>query len=66
MKPPEFGGVPKIGKYSFHVLRISCIIHEFKYPPKFLGCLMGHRWRAPTLLRKKRIDFEIKLDMFWD
>jgi hypothetical protein len=34
----------------FHILGDSCVPQEFKFTPKFLGYLMGHRWAAPTVL----------------
>jgi hypothetical protein len=45
MKRPGFGDVLKIGNF-FRVLRVSCVLQEFKIPPKFLDYLTGHRWGA--------------------
>jgi hypothetical protein len=35
---------------SFQVLRVSWILQEFKFSPKFVGCLTGHRWGTPAVL----------------
>jgi hypothetical protein len=32
------------------VLMASCLLQRFKFSPKFLGYLTGHRWGAPTVL----------------
>jgi hypothetical protein len=49
MKRPEFEDVLRIGKCF---LQVSCILQEFKFPPKFLGYLTGHRLGAVVISRK--------------
>jgi hypothetical protein len=34
------------------VLRVSCILQEFKFPPKFFGYLTGHHWGAVVISNK--------------
>jgi hypothetical protein len=41
MKLPYFGDVLKTVKLFFHVLRISCVVQDFKFQPTFLGYLTG-------------------------
>jgi hypothetical protein len=35
--------------WFFKVLRVSYILQEFKFPPKFLGYLTGHHWGAVVI-----------------
>jgi hypothetical protein len=47
-----FGDVFKIGNYFFFCrCWVSCVLQEFKLPPKFLGYLTDQRWSAPTVLK---------------
>jgi hypothetical protein len=50
VKHPDFGDILKIDKWSFQVLRLSCTLQEFKFPPKFLDYLRGHRWGVPLVV----------------
>jgi hypothetical protein len=52
MKRLDFGDVLRIGKWGgrVQVLRISCLLQQLKFPPKFLGYLTGHRWGILTVL----------------
>jgi hypothetical protein len=44
MKRPDFGDILKVGKLTFfQVLRVSCALKEFKFPPKISGYLKGHK-----------------------
>jgi hypothetical protein len=43
LKLLDFGDVLKTGMWCYLVLRMSCILQEFKFPPTFLGYLTGHR-----------------------
>jgi hypothetical protein len=52
MKRPDFEDVLKIVKWEFQVLRVSCVLQEFKFPPKFLSYLKGHRWGSVVVSRK--------------
>jgi hypothetical protein len=56
MKRPEFGGILKMYKFFFQVLRVPCLLKEYKSPPKYLGYLTGHGWGAPTVLTEKCIN----------
>jgi hypothetical protein len=52
MKHPDFGDVLKIGKWFFlQVLRVSYVLQEFTFLPKFLSYHMDHRWGAATVLK---------------
>jgi hypothetical protein len=51
MKIPEFEDVLKIEKCSFHVLRVPCLLHKFRFPLKLLDYLTGRRWSAPPVLK---------------
>jgi hypothetical protein len=53
-KHPDFEGVLKIGKWLFflQVVRVSCLLQEFKFTPIFLGYLTSHRWGAVVISRK--------------
>jgi hypothetical protein len=52
MKRPDFREFLKIGKCFFQVLRVSCVLQEFKFLPKVLCYLTGHRWGAVVISRK--------------
>jgi hypothetical protein len=52
IKRPDFEDVLEIYKFFFRVLRVSYILQELKFPPKFLGYLTGHRWGAVVISRK--------------
>jgi hypothetical protein len=47
----------KYANVIFQVLWISCLLQEFKFPPKCLGYLTGHRRGAPAVLTEKCTDF---------
>jgi spermidine/putrescine-binding protein len=53
MKHDDFEDVLKIDT-SFLVLRVSCLLQEFKFPSKGLGYLMGHRWGTTMVLTNKK------------
>jgi hypothetical protein len=46
MKRPDFGNDLKVGEWFLRMLRIFCILEEFKFPHKYLGYLTGHRRSA--------------------
>jgi hypothetical protein len=48
-----------MGKWVSHVLRISCALQEFKFPPKLLGYLRG-----PPLRRTNGAHVEVFLLLF--
>jgi hypothetical protein len=53
MKRPDFGEFLKIGKwFFFQVLIVSCVLQKFKFPPKVLGYLTGHRCGTVVISRK--------------
>jgi hypothetical protein len=63
MKRSDFEDILKINKWLFfQVLRVSCILHEFILPPKFLGYLTSRLCGAPTVLTLKFTDF-LKLNL---
>jgi hypothetical protein len=35
--------------FFFSKIKGLYALKEFKFPPKFLGYLMSHRWEAPTV-----------------
>jgi hypothetical protein len=41
MKRPGFRDVLKISNF-LQVLRVSCTLREFNFPPRFAGYLTGH------------------------
>jgi hypothetical protein len=46
------GDILKIGKwFFFQVLRVSCVLQELKFLPKFLSYHKDHLWGAATVLR---------------
>jgi hypothetical protein len=53
-KRPDFEDVSKIGDV-FQVLRVSCVLQEFRILPKFLGYLTAHRWEAVVISHKDGI-----------
>jgi hypothetical protein len=55
LKIPDFEHVLKIGKCRFRVLYIFCLLQEFKFQPKYLGYLTGHRWGAALISGKNRL-----------
>jgi hypothetical protein len=63
MKLPDFGDILKIGLFFIEALRVSCVLQEFKFMPKFLGYLTDHRWGVPKVLTWKCIDY-LKLNFF--
>jgi hypothetical protein len=58
MKRPDFEDVLKIGKWVFQVLRVYCILQKFKFPNKFSGYLMDHRWGAAAISRRDGVSSE--------
>jgi hypothetical protein len=50
MKHPDSGEVFKREEWGFQVLSLSCVVQDFKFPPKLLGYLKDHRWGASTVL----------------
>jgi hypothetical protein len=53
MKQPDFivqDVYNEIDKLFIQVLRLSCALQEFKFPPKYLGYLRGHLWGALPVL----------------
>jgi hypothetical protein len=52
MKIPNFFDVLKRDKLFFQVFRVSCLLREFKFPPKFLGYLTGH-CSLPVIFSRK-------------
>jgi hypothetical protein len=52
IKRPDSEDVLKIDKWFFQVLRVSCRLRKFKFPPTFLGYLTGHSWGAALISGK--------------
>jgi hypothetical protein len=52
MKCLDFGDVLKYTNGFLQVLRVSCILQEFKFSPKFVGYPTGHRWGAIVVSHK--------------
>jgi hypothetical protein len=67
MKRSDFEDILKINKWLFfQVLRISCMLQEFIFPPKFLGHLTSHFCGAPTVLTLKYSDsLKLNLKSLW-
>jgi hypothetical protein len=48
----NFSDVLKIGKcFPFQVLRVPCVLQEFKFPNKFLGHFTGDSWGEPKVIK---------------
>jgi hypothetical protein len=50
----------------FEVFRASCLRHEFKFTPKFLGYLTDHRWVANVISHKVDVSSGKELGVLCD
>jgi hypothetical protein len=43
------------------MLRVSCLLQEFKFPTKYLSYFTGHRWGAVVIAGKDGVSLGEKL-----